>query len=312
MTAGDEGDWAAADWLIALTDEPDDRDLQARLADWLAADTAHQAQWHAVVRTYRAVGTLDAITAEDVVVPMRAKRPGRIAAWAGAAVAACLMLFAAPSLLRTVQADFTTGTAEIRRIELADGSVVQLAPESAIAVDFGTDARRIELLDGIAYFDVSSDPLRPFSVLATNARATAVGTGFEVRRIATGDAVAVREGVVAVETQTGAPPARLEKGDVLRLSVSGTAQRETVVPGQVGLWADKLVTARERPVSDLIDEISRYYAGVIFVHGKGLAEQPVTGIYDVSDPEAALALIAASQGATVHRFSPWILVLDGD
>ncbi|MDF1790780.1 MAG: FecR domain-containing protein [Thalassobaculaceae bacterium] len=309
MTADDDVEWAAADWLIALTDEPDDRDLHAGFADWLAADPAHPAEWQAVVRTYRALGAVDATASDEPPLPGLIRRPGRIAAWAGAAIAACLVLFAAPSLLLSVQADFTSGTAEIRRIELPDGSVVQLAPESAIAVDFGQASRRVELLDGIAYFDVASDPARPFSVMAAHARATAVGTAFEVRRVASGDTVAVREGVVEVETDSRS--SRLVQGDALRVSMSGGVHRGTVVPRQIGLWSDKLVTARERPVSDLVDEIRRYYAGVIFVRGDELAHQPATGIYDMSDPAAALALIATSQGATLYRISPWILVLDG-
>ena len=69
--------------------------------------------------------------------------------------------------------------------------------------------------------------------------------------------------------------------------------------------------ARERPVADLVAEIRRYHSGLIVLRGKRLAEQPVTGIFDMSDPARALDLIAASQGAALHRFSPWILILDG-
>ncbi|WP_169400887.1 FecR family protein [Thalassobaculum salexigens] len=316
MTADGHEAWMAADWLVALTDDPDDPVLRARFADWLAADPDNPGQWKAVVRAYRALDAGASVEtgrpAEVTPLPSRRGRRGWVAACVGAAMAACLALVALPSLLQSLQADFTSGTAEIRRVELADGSVVRLAPQTAIAVNFGSEGRRVELLDGIAVFDVAPDPARPFSVSAAQATATAIGTAFEVRRIASGDAVAVREGVVDVATAAAAEPARLQAGDAVRVSAAGSVQRGTVIPGQIGLWADRLVTARERPVADLVAEIRRYFDGIIILRGDGLAGQPVSGIFDVSDPAAALALLAASQGAALYRISPWILVLDGD
>jgi transmembrane sensor len=304
----------AADWLVALTDDPEDADLRDRFADWLDADPDHPEHWKAVVRTYRALGAVEYVetvnSAKVTALPARRSRRTWIAACAGAAMAACLAVFALPSLLQSIEADFISGTAEIRRVELADGSVVRLAPQSAIAVDFRPDARRVTLLDGIAVFDVAPDRARPFSVSAAQAMATAVGTEFEVRRVDAGDSVAVREGVVEVATAQAAPT-RLQAGQAVRVSPSSSVQRATVIPAQVGLWADRLVTARERPVADLVAEIRRYYAGIILLRGDALADQPVSGIFDVSDPAAALGLIAASQGAELYAISPWLLVLDG-
>lgn len=315
MTADGHDEWMAADWLVALADDPDDADLRARFTDWLAADPANPVQWKAVVRAYRALGATECVDAGApatvMPLPVPRGRHGWAAAFVGAAMAACLAVFVLPSLLRSLQADFTSGTAEIRRVELADGSVVRLAPQTAIVVDFGLEGRRVELLDGIAIFDVAPDPARPFSVSAAQATATAIGTAFEVRRVASGDTVAVREGVVELDTAAGSEPARLKAGDAVRVSPTGTVRRGSVIPDQVGLWTDRLVTARERPVADLVAEIRRYYDGIILLRGDGLAEQPVSGIFDVSDPAAALALIAASQKAELYRISPWILVLDG-
>ncbi|MEQ8371039.1 MAG: FecR domain-containing protein [Alphaproteobacteria bacterium] len=315
MTADGHDEWMAADWLVVLTDDPDDSGLRARFADWLAADPGNLVQWKAVVRAYRALGAVDRANAGEPVtvtpLPVRWGRRGWAAACVGAAMAACLAVFALPSLVQSLQADFASGTAQIRRVELADGSVVRLAPQTAIVVDFGPDGRRVDLLDGIAVFDVSPDPARPFSVSAARATATAVGTTFEVRRVAAGDIVAVQEGAVDVATAAGSEPARLKAGEAVRVAPTGTVRRGMVIPGQVGLWTDRLVTARERPVADLVAEIRRYYDGIILLRGDGLAEQPVSGIFDVSDPAAALALIAASQKAEFYRISPWILVLDG-
>ncbi len=309
--------WTAEEWLIALADSPDDADLRAGLARWLDSDPQNLSDWKTAVRTYRSLGALKVSAAPATPVPIRRRFSRRLsrraAACAAVAAAACLILMLGPSLLRGLQSDFSSGTGEIRRIELGDGSIVRLAPESAVAVEFRPDSRRVDLVDGIALFDVAPDPDRPFSVTAASARATAIGTSFEVRRTIGGDGVAVREGVVAVDVVTdGVGPARLEAGQGLILAPARPPRPRTVLPEQVGLWAEGLVTARDRPVGDLVDEIRRYFAGLIVVHGDAFASQPVTGIYDVGDPEAALKLIAASQGADFYRLSPWVVVLIGD
>lgn len=311
VTADRQDDWIAADWLVALSDRPDDVALQEQFADWLVADPTHPDQWKAAVRTYRALGaTQRSGTATVVRLPRRRRRWALVGA--AAALAACLMLMVAPSLVRDLRADFVSGTAEVKRIELPDGSVVQLAPDTAIAVDFSSDTRRVDLIDGIALFEVAPDPARPFSVAAGPATATAIGTAFEVRRLEGLESVAVREGVVSVAPALGRTGNRLEAGQSIRISGTGAAQLGTVLPEQVGIWTDSLVTARERPVADLVAEIRRYYSGLIILRGERLAGQPVTGIFDMTDPARALGLVAASQGAELHRFSSWVLVLDGD
>lgn len=192
VTADRHDHWIAADWLVALRDRPDDPVLQDRFADWLSADPAHRDQWKAVVRTYRSLGAVER-SGTATVVPLPNRRRRWLLGGAAAALVACLMLMLAPSLVRTMRADFVSGTAEVTRIVLPDGSVVQLAPNSALSVDYDTASRRIDLLDGIALFEVTPDPARPFSVSAGPATATAVGTAFEVRRLDGLEAVAVRE-----------------------------------------------------------------------------------------------------------------------
>lgn len=309
VTVDRQDDWIAADWLVALNERPDDRALQERFADWLAADPARPGQWKAVVRTYRALGAVER-SEEAVVVSFRRRRSWGVAAVATALVA-CLVLMAAPSLVRSLQADYTSGTAQVMRVDLPDGSVVRLAPESALTVDFGSDGRRIDLIDGIALFDVAPDPERPFSVAAGQATATAIGTAFEVRRVDGLETVAVREGMVAVADGSGTAETRLSAGQSIRISGTGGASLGSVLPAQIGIWAENLITARERPVSDLVSEIRRYYSGLIILRGDQLANQRVTGIFDVSDPARALDLLAESQGADLYRISPWVLILAG-
>ena len=101
---------------------------------------------------------------------------------------------------------------------LPDGSRVELRPGARIAVDFSVGARHVTLLAGEAYFAVSKDPARPFTVAAHGVEVRAVGTEFSVDLTAGRVEVIVTEGRVAVgqsanPTAAAQPLATLDAGD---------------------------------------------------------------------------------------------------
>jgi len=95
---------------------------------------------------------------------------------------------------------FEAARGQNRRIDLADGSHVDLGGGSRLLVSLGRSERRVELAsaDGEAAFDVAKDPARPFVIRAGDHAITVVGTEFDVRRAAGSLMVTVRRGVVEV------------------------------------------------------------------------------------------------------------------
>lgn len=320
----------AARWLVALQDDPADAELRARIEAWRAADPANEAAWTDTAHVYglmaEATPTCGADWGGGRVVPMRhARLPiGRRAALGVlAALAACLFLAFAPGIVLRFQADQVTSTAEVRPVRLDDGSVVLLGPDSAIAVSHGNATRNVRLLKGEAFFDVTPDPRRPFSVLAQGVKTTVLGTSFNVRLVRDGAEVAVRTGIVQVATD-GAPavaaipaaaaPAvavRLEPGDWVQLSADGKAERGAMPPEEVAPWLHGQLVARDRPLADVVDDLRRYFPGTIVVAGDAFRGRRVTGVYNLADPEAALRAIVGAHGGSVSRFSPWLLVAFG-
>ncbi len=83
-------------------------------------------------------------------------------------------------------ADYLTAPGEIRTVTLPDGSSVALSSASAIALHFDKRERRVELLEGAAYFTAApmvGEERRPFVVQGGNGTATALGTQFLVDRL---------------------------------------------------------------------------------------------------------------------------------
>jgi transmembrane sensor len=104
-----------------------------------------------------------------------------------------------------------------RRV-LADGTMVDLKPGSAIEVAFSATVRRVRLVHGVAHFQVAKDKTKPFLVEAGDVQVRAVGTAFSVDLQSAAIEVLVTEGRVAVNDAdisalTGhAPPPAVKAG----------------------------------------------------------------------------------------------------
>ena len=104
-----------------------------------------------------------------------------------------------PKNLLEARADHMTSTAELKRIPLPDGSTATLGPNSALGIGFTDDRRSIDLLLGMAYFEVAEDPARPFVVGSDGLSATALGTAFDVSNDAGVVSISVDHGLVEAQ-----------------------------------------------------------------------------------------------------------------
>lgn len=295
----------ATRWLILLQEQPDDRALDAAFHAWLAASPDHAAAWAET----RALGDLIAQSpprhADRWARPKPMRRACTVVA-AALAMAAAIAVVLMPNLLLRATADYATGTAQLRKVTLPDGSIAQLAPDSAIDVDYTGGERQVLLLSGAAFFEVERDAARPFTVLADDVETKVLGTAFDVRLTEDGATVAVRRGAVRVER--GGVREQLGPGDWVRADASG-AVRGKGSPEQSGAWVRGELVAHDEPVADVVDELRAYFHGAILVTDDALAAQRVTGLYDLGDPGQTLRAIALTHGATVTQISPWLLVL---
>lgn len=297
-------DQEALQWLLALQEAPDDLVLRDRFRVWQMAAPAHAEAWRDLNRLDDLIG--QAFTAPQVVEPSRRPRPVVAVAFA---LAACLLLAFVPMLQTRLQADYRTGIAEMRQVGLGDGTLVTLAPDTALTVSMEAETRAVSVLRGEAFFQVSRDPSRPFTVFAGDSSARVLGTAFNVRRLAVGAEVTVAEGLVQVtraHTQ-----ARLEPGDGIDTSQGEHGVRTTLPAQLVAPWRQGQLVIKDRPIGDVVDTLRRYHGGIIVLQGSALAERRITGIFNPDDAEAALTALVAPQGGSVIRITPWFLLVTG-
>ncbi|MFT8723724.1 MAG: FecR domain-containing protein [Acetobacter malorum] len=194
------------------------------------------------------------------------------------------------------------------RICAGDGSTVRLAPQSAIAIDYSGQQRRIRLLAGEAFFSVQHDSGRPFVVTAGTVSTTDIGTAFDVRRQPETVRVAVSEGRVKVEDQAF-PQSRAEIGASETVEVGmGGMRHGAILPDHVAAWGRGLLVADEEPMAEVVDRLRPWLKARVIMASRQ-SQRHITGVYNLAYPENALSAIAQAQGAEIYHFSPWLIVI---
>lgn len=301
----------ASDWMIALQERPDDAALHRRFETW-RRDPTNDGAWRDLDRVSGVIRTAAAGVGPAVRPRPMGRRWRRVGGMAAApfAIAACgAALMIGSGMLPPIGADVTTGSGEVRRLLLADGSRVTLAPHSAIALEDGK-ARHVRLLRGTAFFDVRHDGAHPFRVEAGDATATDLGTAFEVRHAAGTMRVAVREGLVRTSCHDGwTDRAVLRPGETQDVDCAArTHKRARIAPATIASWTDGQLVVTDRPLRDVVTLLRPWHRGLLIARGAGMTRR-VTGVYDLRDPQRALAALRQAHGATTMTITPWITVV---
>ncbi len=217
-----------------------------------------------------------------------------------------------PPLIRRVKADHITTTAEIRRIDLPDGSKATIGPDSALAIAYGKTRRHMDLLAGMAYFEVAHDPSRPFAVTSDSLVATALGTAFDVSNDARFVSVSVAHGEVQVRARETEPSGaeKLAAGQWLTLApATRRFTRGTRETFQIAAWRSGMIVTENETVAAVVAKIARWQPGHVVVADPGLGARVVSGVFDLSDPVRALDAVVRPFGARVREIGSFLTVI---
>lgn len=232
----------------------------------------------------------------------------RAAAASVAVVVAAIVAFSALQPFAFAQTERTTIGEQTART-LSDGSVVNLNVATRIDYKMAPNRRDVRLRDGQALFVVHKDRARPFYVRAGDYEVRAVGTAFDVR-LRDGQAqVSVQEGVVSVTAikgdRAGQVIARLAAGQMLQLPAEAramtTPEPVAVAVQSVAEWRLRTVSYEDAPVSEVVEDLNRFFKRPIEIADPVLAQRRVTIRLQVADREETLKTLSALLGVQVGR-----------
>lgn len=252
MTPDQRQQTQALEWAIATRD-PGFADWDGFTA-WLEADAAHAAAYDAV---QFALDDADAaLTATPEPAAANDNPPSwfmRQRVWLGGAIAASLVLVLGFMLGfgQSGETLYRTAPGETQLIALGDGSTVELAGGSRLAV-LGARAARLD--GGQALFTIRHDAADPFVLTAGKDRLVDAGTVFDVRLAGDTLDLAVAEGAVVVNPQSQA--LRVDAGE-RALRTAGRYRKMTVDEAAVGEWSRGRITFEGASLAEIAAELTR-------------------------------------------------------
>ncbi len=272
-------------------------------------------------------------------------RTGRF--WPGVAIAASVLLMVTVVtgvyLNQQDQSDadtqvlrYVTRIGEQKKVELGEGSIVTLNTGTEIMVDITAEHRRILLVRGEAFFDIASDPERPFGVNVGLHSVSVLGTQFNIRKAPEQFSVAVLQGTVAIHQQDEtaditAPVLSEVKASELNTVSSQDEMINIQSPGQYRLtagwvaefdvahdrlssyaprnidklqgWRDGIIEFEGTPLYRVIQELNRYSAKKILIEDADIMNLEIYSVLRVGHLTSTLAGLESTLPVKVsHHF----------
>lgn len=301
----------AVDWFLQLRDSPDDPQLRARFDQWLLDDEKNSKAYE---RVRCLMGDASILVAKDETFLVKASRKETSKSIRSGLAAVVLILLGSgiyfSDALDRLRADYVSGTGERMTVSAPDGSILSLNADTAIALHFSEKERRLELIRGEVFVDVTSDPQRPFKVDAGGGLTTALGTAFNVNLRDDKTSVTVIRHSVAVRTDGGEQAAVLQENHRIDYSSDGHMSTVSNVDStSVTAWTQGRLLFEDQPLSDLIGDLERYFPGKIVVGEEKLRHRRLSGNLDLTDPNAAIDTLALAFDINITRISPYLIIL---
>jgi transmembrane sensor len=283
----------AAVWVTDLHGPDRTPEVENAFRIWLAEDPRHAQAFELATDAWSDTEHLPLSFAPNLNRKASAFTRARIAALLGAAALGIALAFIFYALSDPT---LSTGAAEQRTVDLADGTQITLNANSRISTNFTDKTRQLTLDKGEVLFTVTHDPNRPFIVIIGEHKVTAVGTIFDIRRE---DArrddftVTLIEGRVAIaplSTQAAAAnltdPSniQLQPGQRLRVSAQSPDALDTPPIEKITAWQRGMLVFDDATLRTASAEFNRYGKRKLIIDSTVPNDIHVSGVFKLNDP----------------------------
>ncbi|MEX5688812.1 FecR domain-containing protein [Pseudomonas silesiensis] len=286
---------AAAQWLALMeSGAANDRD-RANLQHWRDSHPSHEQAWQkAQLLRQRFADLPSTLAMASLDRPQASRRQVLKRAVGAVALVPTAWLISRQLPLDAWRADLRTATGEGKKVQLADGSSLQL--NTASAVDIDLKHRRLTLVEGEIALNVPGTS--PLTIQTHFGQVVVSQSQVCVRQGQTGCKVSVLKGAVQLQPLRG-PVFSLRAGQQVSLLAAGAGAVEpfdVLAPG----WRDGVLMAQNQPLGDFLRELGSYRPGVLRWE-PALESLRVTGSFRLEDTDRILSLLASSLPLEVHR-----------
>ncbi|THD57813.1 FecR domain-containing protein [Phenylobacterium sp.] len=206
---------------------------------------------------------------------------------------------------------YQTAPGQTRDITLADGTHIRLNAASKITVRLERQARRVEMADAEAVFDVAHDAKRPFLIAVGDRQVRVVGTEFNLRHRADLVDLTVRRGTVEVRPadDLNAAPTRVTVGQELTHTQGQPAQLLKVSdPAAAFAWTGGQLIYRDQPLSEVAADLTRRFGVPVRLADARVGALRFSGVLVTDSEPDVLRRLEAFAPVRVERTSDEIIL----
>ncbi|MGC4098077.1 MAG: FecR family protein [Nitrospira sp.] len=320
----------AAQWLVRIRSGFATPEDHRRLDEWLREHPAHLKEFEEVSNIWKDVveakplfqADIDQAEAAWVESASRSALEQRVSRWSFARlvpIGALLVIVTGMAFWWEARppepVQYQTVRGEQREVTLADGSSIVLNTDTALTVQLSSQTRTIRLEQGEAWFTVAHESARPFQVEVANGVIHDLGTQFIVYKSPLRVEVSVLDGLVDVLVPSSARSdqavTRLHPGEQVsygadgRMSEVGPFDRLTT-----GTWKNGKLIFKAQPLAKVLAEVSRYWEADIRLLDHTLAEEPVTGVFNVRELENCLDVLQTVLPIHIQRVNSALVIVE--
>lgn len=316
----------AARWFLLNREAPLSEPQRRAFLDWMQRSPEHVREYLRALHLHRQVGAAMGMAQQEAVaagpaahgtlakvVPLFASAPRTPAprahrarrGWTLAVAAACMVLGLGLVLLHLQPQALllTAGHGQLRDLRLADGTLVRLNADSVVRVRMGWLARRVELLQGEATFDIAAER-RPFLVQVDGLQIRDIGTVFDVSRRLQGTRIGVMSGEVEV-WRSGTDARRLAQVDAGRVVLvdhgSGAVRRLDMPASMLLDWQQRKVSFLDERLDEVAAAFNRHNTVQVVVEDAAAASVRLSGSLDAHRIAALQAFLQRDARFAVRR-----------
>lgn len=285
--------------------------------DWLEQNEEHRRIYRDIEALWRDLGDIGTVAGPQVAAARaylqksRRRRPGRARRLALAA-SVLLPVIAFPYAWTWLHTEtYRTEKGGHARIELADGSHIELNTDTELRVNYSWSSRTVTLDRGEALFSVVHDAGRPFQVLAAGGCIRDIGTRFDVYRQTDRVSVTVLEGEVEVTWGNGAAMRNVSPGQRLSYDHSGQPTELAQVDAEdVVAWREGRLVFKGESLGRVLEHLGRYHDVVLQAQDPQLQSLKVSGTFPTNDLKLALDAMAGALPIKISRIDAHHVMLE--
>jgi transmembrane sensor len=319
----------AIEWEVLLHSGDATEGDARRFQDWLAQADINARAWADLQKRLSPVKSLDAVRAAAASEALRtAVAPRRAFLKAGTALGlAAVGAFGVRDLIHRfgLDADYKTGTAGSQDVALAPGVQMTMGAATRVYVSANVVGPSVQIENGqvvirrkasslASLSSLSSLPSRrphpvpvsdPLVVTTQHGTITTRGTAISVD-VFRGHGVVANHGGSAVIRVDGRGSQTVADGGVWSFGEEGFRRLPESVD-DIFAWTDGSIVVENRPVSDLLDDLRRYRAGLVYFPSDS-ADRRISGVFPVNDVDGSLQQLADTLHLQLSFYGSYLVV----